>query len=49
MKEEMAYFATCVLQRQPPSVVTAEEAVEGLLVALAIIQAAEQERDVVLE
>ena len=49
LKEEMAYFATCVLQRQPPSVVTAEEAVEGLRVALAIIQSAEQDRDVVLE
>jgi UDP-N-acetylglucosamine 3-dehydrogenase len=48
LKEELAYFATCVLERQPPGVVTAEEAVEGLRVALAIIQSAEQERDVVI-
>jgi len=48
LKEELAYFATCVLQQQPPRVVTAEEAVEGLRVALAIIQSAEQERDVVI-
>jgi predicted dehydrogenase len=49
LKEELAYFTRCVLQARPPSVVTAEEAVEALRVALAIIESAEQERDVELK
>lgn len=38
LKEEIAYFARCVLEGHPPAVVTAEEAVEALRVALAIIE-----------
>jgi predicted dehydrogenase len=41
LKEEIAYFARCVLEGRPPAVVTAEEGVEALRVALAIIKAAE--------
>jgi len=48
LKEELAYFARCVLEGRPPAVVTAAGAVEGLRVALAIIASAEQERDIVL-
>jgi UDP-N-acetylglucosamine 3-dehydrogenase len=38
LKEEIAYFARCVLEGRPPDVVTAEESVEALRVALAIIE-----------
>ena len=41
LKEEIAYFAGCVLERHPPTVVTAEEGVEALRAALAIIGAAQ--------
>ncbi|MEP7200945.1 MAG: hypothetical protein ABI874_14065, partial [Chloroflexota bacterium] len=49
LKEELAYFTRCVLEQRAPSVVTAEEAIEGLRVGLAIIESAMQERDVALD
>jgi predicted dehydrogenase len=48
LKEELAYFARCVMERRTPTVATLEEAVEGLRVALAIIESAQNECDIVI-
>lgn len=44
LKEEISYFARCVLEKRPPTIVTAEDGVEALRVALAIIQSAKSEQ-----
>ncbi|MCC7164981.1 MAG: Gfo/Idh/MocA family oxidoreductase [Anaerolineae bacterium] len=49
LKEELAYFTRCVLEKRAPDVASPEDALHGLEVALAIIKAAETERDVLLE
>lgn len=49
LKEELAYFTRCVLEKRPPVVISLDDAVHGLEVALAIIESAKTERDVVLE
>ncbi len=41
LKEELAYFTACVLHDEPPQVVTAQDGVEALRVALAIIESAQ--------
>lgn len=41
LKEEIAYFARCVLEGHPPVVVIPEDGVEALRVALAVIEAAQ--------
>jgi predicted dehydrogenase len=48
LKEELAYFARCVLEKRLPDVVSLDDARHGLQVALAIIESAESERDVLL-
>lgn len=49
LKEELAYFTRCVLENRAPDVVSLDDALHGLEVALAIVEAAAQERDVVLD
>lgn len=46
---ELSYFLACVQDGENPSVITAEEARAGIRVALALIESAEKERDVVLD
>lgn len=46
---ELSYFVSCVLKKEKPQVVTAEEALEGIRVAVALVESAEKEQDVVLE
>jgi succinyl-diaminopimelate desuccinylase len=48
LKEELAYFTRCVLENRAPQVVSHDDALHGLQVALAIIESAAQERDVEL-
>jgi predicted dehydrogenase len=48
LKEELAYFTRCISEHQQPTVVTAEDGIEALRVALAIIESAEKEQDVML-
>jgi len=46
---ELSYFLTCVINGQKPQVVTAEEAREGIRVAVALVESASTEKDVVLD
>lgn len=46
LKEELAYFTRCVLEKRTPEVVSLDDAWHGLQVALAIIESAEKGRDV---
>lgn len=48
LKEELAYLARCILENRAPTVVSLDDALHGLEVALAIIESANTERDVVL-
>ena len=48
LKEELAYFTRCVLEHRAPDVVSLDDALHGLEIALAIIESANTERDVVL-
>lgn len=48
LKEELAYFTRCILENRAPGVVSLDDALHGLEIALAIIQAAKTERDVSL-
>lgn len=43
LKEELAYFARCVMENRPPDVVSLDDALHGLEIALAIIEAAKTE------
>jgi UDP-N-acetylglucosamine 3-dehydrogenase len=45
---ELAYFVSCVQGLQKPGVVSAEEAKEGIRIALALIQSAETQKDISL-
>lgn len=45
---ELSYFLACVTNGTKPAVVTAEEALEGIRIAAALIESAEKEHDVVL-
>lgn len=49
LKEELAYFTRCVLENRAPEVVSLDDALHGLEVALAIIRAADTGQDVFLE
>lgn len=46
LNQELAYFTRCVYEHRAPDVVSLDDALHGLQVALAIIQSAAQERDV---
>lgn len=48
LKEELGYFTRCVLENRTPDVVSLDDALHGLQVALAIIESAAQERDIEL-
>lgn len=48
LKEELGYFTRCVLENRAPEVVSLDDALHGLQVALAIIESAAQERDIEL-
>lgn len=45
---ELSYFLVCVMKGEKPQVVTAEEAREGIGVAVALVESAMQDREVVL-
>jgi predicted dehydrogenase len=46
LREEISYFALCVLQGRKPTLLTAEDGVEALRVGLAIIESARTDREV---
>jgi UDP-N-acetylglucosamine 3-dehydrogenase len=46
LASELSYFLNCVIDRTKPSVVTAEEALEGIRIAAALVKSASEERDV---
>ena len=46
---ELSYFVSCVTRNEKPKVVTAEEALEGIRVAIALVESAEKQEDVVLD
>lgn len=48
IKEETSYFVDCVRRGEPPTLATAEEALEALKVALALVRSSEEQRDVKL-
>lgn len=48
LKEELSYFALCVLWRKEPAVVTAEEGLEALRTTIALVQSAGLNRELVL-
>lgn len=48
LREELSYFALCVLQGQQPKVVTAEDGVEAVRVALAWVESARSGKEVQL-
>ena len=45
---ELSYFASCVMRGEKPQVITAEEAKEGIRVAVALVESAEKAQDVIL-
>jgi len=45
---ELSYFVSCVAMNEKPTVVTAEEAMEGIQVANALVDSANRQQDVVL-
>ena len=45
---ELSYFLACILSGTKPTVVTAEEALDGIRVAAALVDSASREEDVVL-
>jgi UDP-N-acetylglucosamine 3-dehydrogenase len=45
---ELSYFLACVINGTRPDVVTAEEALQGIRIAVALVQSAEKEQDIVL-
>lgn len=49
LASELSYFLTCVLRNEAPRVVTAEEAVEGLRVAVALADSASQGKEIVID
>lgn len=44
---ELSYFATCVMRKERPVVVTAEEARDGILIASALLESAERQEEVI--
>jgi predicted dehydrogenase len=46
IREEVGYFVDCVRRGEPPKVITPREACEALKVTLALIQSANEQRDV---
>jgi UDP-N-acetylglucosamine 3-dehydrogenase len=46
LREELSYFALCVLEGRHPTVLTAEDGVEALRVGLAVVESAHTDREV---
>ncbi len=46
---ELSYFVSCAAKGEKPKVVTAEEAMEGIQVAIALVESANRQQDVVLD
>jgi UDP-N-acetylglucosamine 3-dehydrogenase len=46
---ELAYFISCVSMNEKPRVVTAEEAMEGIQIAAALIESADKQQDMIVE
>jgi UDP-N-acetylglucosamine 3-dehydrogenase len=46
LREELSYFALCVLEDRKPTLLTAEDGVEALRVGLAVIESARSDREV---
>jgi predicted dehydrogenase len=46
LREELSYFALCVLEGRKPTLLTAEDGLEALRVGLAIIESARSDREV---
>ena len=46
---ELSYFLACVTGGTKPEVVTAEEALEGIRIAVALVESASKEQDVILD
>jgi UDP-N-acetylglucosamine 3-dehydrogenase len=48
LKEQLSYFASCVIDRRPPRRLTADDGLRALATAFAVIEAAQTERTVQL-
>jgi UDP-N-acetylglucosamine 3-dehydrogenase len=48
LRDELAYFVTCVATHQPPTIVTAEDGYKAIDIAIAIVESATTGKDVVL-
>jgi predicted dehydrogenase len=46
LREELSYFALCVLEGRKPSLLTPEDGVEALRVASAVIESARSDREI---
>ncbi len=46
LREELAYFALCCLERSQPTIVTATDGLEAIKVSLALVQAAAENREI---
>jgi predicted dehydrogenase len=46
LREELSYFALCILEGKSPTLVTARDGVEALRVGLAIVESARTDREV---
>jgi predicted dehydrogenase len=45
---ELSYFLSCVIRAEKPQVVTAADALEGVRIAVALVDSANTEQDVIL-
>jgi len=48
LREELSYFALCALEGRQPTVVTAEDGLEAVRVALAVVESAKADREIEL-
>lgn len=48
LREELSYFALCLLEGKQPAVVTAEQGLEAVRTAVALIESAGSDREVLL-
>jgi UDP-N-acetylglucosamine 3-dehydrogenase len=46
LRDELEYFAVCCMQKRAPTLVTADDAVEAIKVSTAIVQAANEKREI---
>lgn len=49
LKEELSYFTRCVMENRQPDVVSLDDALHGLEIALAIVESSSQDREVILQ